>query len=112
MERNLAKALDDHITGRFNPDAPFNQVDPEDKWGCSSCNWTGDEPVETTVTETYEFWGEIVKREMTELSCPLCASEVSERPAPEEDDGEELDPEYEDDNDDEDFDDEEDGDDE
>lgn len=105
MDSKLARAIDDHVTGRFHPDAPFNQRDPDPKWECPRCGWAGDDATETEFRTVSEFWGAKQNHISYEYTCPqitngrLCGHEVLEfeRPADDEEEDEEYDDEDEDD---------------
>lgn len=92
-DSRLARMIDDHVTGRYHPDAPFNQVDQ--LWECVDCPWVGEDVIEDVSLETSEFWGEVASTQSVGYKCPKCGGDAAEH-NPLEDEGEEEDPEWED----------------
>ena len=94
MDRKLAAALDRHIQGLDNPDAPFNQQDP--LWMCTECTWCDEDPVEKECYEVSEAWGSKAVTKSVNYFCPKCGGDAAEYDGrydePEEPDLEEVDP--------------------
>ena len=59
------KGLDDYITGKYDPNAPFNRADYE----CEHCEWEGSNP------EWDEEWDEESGAEEIAY-CPECGRKI------------------------------------
>lgn len=91
-DSRLSRMIDDHVTGRYHPDAPFNQVD-DPLWMCIDCEWYGEDPNEKECREVSEAWGMKAVTKTIEYSCPKCGGDATEYDGRYEAEGPEFEPE-------------------